>query len=263
MTKSYINIGLSFCITWFEGSIMTWLRRVGWFVFLIVLSCSISVIAAEGDEKVIVKDFNEIYYMEGTGSVDISTKITFIGDNLNNGDVPIEVKFYTTDWEILSSEEVDNNKVRTHVGMNGYDPVYEYHDYTGSFSFRTDATGDLEFRLIVNLGDTRGHNEVYTININPSSNPNNNPTTEEVFFTSTVIIILIVIIIVMTVAAGKVVMDRRELSSETSMDLEIGPTDTELDISMNDNVFKPVPEIRGTRVLKSQTSHSEMDMDEV
>ena len=250
---------------------MTWLRCIGWFVFLLLLSCPIAI--AEGDEKVIVEGFNDIYYMEDKYSVDISTKITFVGDDYNNGDVPIEVKFYNLDWDVLYEEEVNSNKIRTHVGMDGYNPIYEYHNYTATFGFETNLTGDLEFRLMVNLGNHRGHNEVYTVNVNPHRGYD--PSREEVFFTSTVIIFSIILIMtVMSIAAGKVVMERRDLSSKTSTGLEINSGDAELDnivrgtisddrLLISTDVFKPVPEVRGTRVLKSQTSHSEMDMDEV
>ena len=251
---------------------MIWLRYVGWFVFLLLLLCPIA--AAEGDEKVIVEDFDEIYYMEDTGSVEISTKITFVGDNYNDDYVPIEVKFYTMDWKVISEENVDKNKVRTPVGADRHGQfIYEYHNYTATFGFETNLTGDLEFRLMVNLGNHRGHNEVYTVNVNPHRGYD--PSREEVFFTSTVIIFIIIIIMtVMSIAAGKVVMERRDLSSKTSTGLEINSGDTELDnivhgiinddrLLISNDVFKPVPEVRGTRVLKSQTSHSEMDMDEV
>lgn len=247
---------------------MIWHRVFKWFLFLLLLLSPI--IAAENDEKVIVEDFDEIYYMEDTGSVEISTEITFVGDNYTNGYVPIEVKFYTMDWKILSEEDVNSNKVRTHVGMDGYNPIYEYHNYTATFGFETNLTGDLEFRLMVNLGDTRGHNEVYTVRVDASLNPSDDPTKEEVFFTSAVVIIFIIIIIVMTImgiAAGKVVRERKELSGKTSTGLEINSGDTEMDnivrgiigddrLSINDDAFDPTPGIRDTRVLES---HSEMN----
>ena len=238
---------------------MIWMRCIGWFVFLLLLLCPITV--AEPDEKVIVEDFDEIYYMEDKGSVEISTKITFVGDDYNNGDVPIEVTFYGTD-SILLEEEVNPNKVRTHVGMDGYKPIYEYHNYSDTFGFKTDVTGEIELRIIVTLGNYQEFDEVYTVRVDPHSGYD--PGREEVFFTSTVIIFIIIIIMtVMSIAAGKVVMERRELSSETSMDLEITPNDTELEISMDDDTFKIVPGIRSTRVLESRTSHSEIETDEV
>ena len=244
---------------------MIWLRCVGWFVFLLLLLCPIT--AAEGDEKVIVEDFDGIYYMEDTGSVEISTEITFVGDNYNDGDIPIEVFFYGMD-RILLEEDVNPNKVRTKVWMDGTTPVYEYHNYTATFGFETNLTGDLELRIIVTLGNYQEFDEVYTIHMDPGFNPSDNPdpATQEVFFTSTMVIIFIIIIIVMTVmsiAAGKVVMERRELSSERSIDLEMNPTDTELEMSMDDDMFKIVPDMRDKMVLKSRTSHSEIELDEV
>ena len=244
---------------------MAWLRCVGWFVFLLLLLCPI--ITAEGDEKVIVEEFKETYYLEKTDSVVVSTKITFVGDDYNDDYIPIEVKFYTMDWKVISEENVDNNKVRTPVGADWHGQfIYKYHNYTATFGFETNLTGDLEFRLMVYLGNIQGYNEVYTVHVDPGFNPSDDSIMGSVFFTSTMVIIVIIIIIVMTVvgiAAGKVVMERRELSSEISIGLEISPTDTELEMSMDGNTFKVVPEIRDTRVLESRTSHSEIETDEM
>ena len=250
---------------------MIWHRVFKWFVFSLLLLSPI--IAAENDDKVIVEDFDEIYYMEDTGNVEISTEITFVGDNYNDGHVPMEVKFYTMEWEVLSEEDVDSNKVRTKVGMGGTygrTPIYEYHNYTATFGFETNLTGDLEFRLMVYLGDNYyGCNEVYTIHINPGLNPSDNSVKEEVFFTSTVVIIFIIIIVVttiMSIAARKVVRERKELSSKTSTGLEINSGDAEMDnivrgiigddrLSINDDTFDPASG-RDTRVLET---HSEMN----
>ncbi len=169
---------------------MIWHRVFKWFLFLLLLSSPI--IAAEGDEKVIVEDFDDIYYMEDTCSVEISTEISFVGDDYNDGDVPIEVFFYGKD-RILLEEEVNPNEVRTKVWMDGYKPVYEYHDYTDTFGFETNITGEMEIRVIVTLGNYQEFDEVYIIHTNSGLNPSDDPAREEVFFTFAVVIIFIII----------------------------------------------------------------------
>ena len=125
------------------------------------------IVVVKGDEKVIVEGFNKTYYMENTSSVEISTKIAFMGDNINDEDVPIVVIYYTMDWKVISKEEVSSNKVRTQVHEN----VYEYHDYSDTFGFETNVTGDLEFRLIVNLGNHSWFSEVYIVHVDPGHRP--------------------------------------------------------------------------------------------
>ena len=259
MTKTYINIGLAFSTDCFEGDKMVWLRWTGWFVFLLLLLCPIA--SAEDEEKVIVEDFNDVYYMEDTGSVEISTEITFVGDIYDDGDIPIEVVFCTMDWNTLSSEEVNSNKVRTQVGMSHHIKIYEYHNYTDVFSFKTNYTGDIEFRVMVNLGNNRGYNEVHTIHVDSGFDPSDDPIVTEKISLTLIAVVLVVLIIGVVASAygGKIIYERHRLSSKSMGGLDIQPDETELQISPESSIFKRVPAVRGTRVLRSQISQSEIE----
>lgn len=236
---------------------MIWLRVIGWFFFLVLISCTV----ASGDEtpKVIVEGFDEIYYMEDTGSVEISTEITFVGEYYDDGDIPIEVFFYG-DGKILLEEKVSSNKVRTQVHEN----VYEYHKtYTDTFGFETDIPGEMELRVIVTLGNYQEFNEIFTFNINSGNNPSQNTMEEMSYGLIVIILIILIVVVIASIYGGRKIYERRNLASKSISSIDILPGDTELGMSAESETFKPIPSVRDMRVLKSKTSHSEIDMDEM
>jgi len=236
------------------------------FLVLIVLVASLSsiMVAAESD-RVVVEDFDPIYYTNEKDTATVSTKITIIGDNINGNDVPVKIGFYDENDTILSSYELDKELRAYEVGVDKWGhPEYKYKNYTGEFGFVTEKSGLMNLRLIVTFDHSQYYNQVHSVDVNVGMDPKTeDPSHNTKIISGAAIILILVILIISMILAGVAIKhSRKDLSSETHMGLDIEAEDTEIGVCLDDDTFKRVPSSkRGPVSLKSQTSQSEIDME--
>lgn len=236
---------------------MTWLRCVGWFVFLLLLLCPI--IVAEGDEKIIVEDFDDIYYMNGKDNVSISTKITIIGDDLKGSDFPIEIRFYEENGkDRIIVYELEKELIDYQIDSVAGKPVYKYKNYTGEFGFVENEPGERTFKIIVAFYQSRYYNQLHSVNIDSGMDPD---LEDRTWVISSIGIIIGIIIILIFLSAGVAIKySRKDLVSETHVGLDIEAGDTEIGAYLERDDFKRVPmNKRGPVILKSEISQSEIE----
>ena len=206
---------------------MTWLRCVGWFVFFLLLSST--VIVADGDEKVIVEDFDDIYYMNDEDNASVSTKITIIGDDLKGSDFPIEIRFYEENGkDRIITYELEKELIDCQIGVSAGKPVYKYKNYTGEFGFVENEPGERTFKIIVDFDNFRYYSQIHSVKVDDRIDP---ALEDHTWVISSIgIIISTIIILVFLVVGVAIKYSRKDLASEMHMGLDIEAEDTEIDM---------------------------------
>lgn len=206
---------------------MTWLRCVGWFVFLLLLLCPIAV--AEGAEKVIVEDFDDVYYMNGKDNASVSTKITIIGDDLKGSDFPIEIRFYEENGkDHIITYELEKELIDYQIDSVAGKPIYKYKNYTGEFGFVENEPGQRTFKIIVAFDHSRHYSQMHSVKVDNRMDP---ALEDHTWVISSIgIIISIIIILVFLVVGVAIKYSRKDLASETHMGMDVEAEDTEIDM---------------------------------
>ena len=229
---------------------------------LIVLVASLSsiMVAAESD-RVVVEDFDPIYYTNEKDTAMVSTKITIIGDDLKGSDVPVHINFYEENGrDLIATYDLQKELIDYQTGLNGGKPVYKYKNYTGDFGFEESDLGERIFGVVIVFNNAQEYVKLYTVNIDPGIDPAIEDHTQMI--SSIGIIIVIITILIFLVAGIPFRYSRKDLVSETHVGLDIEAEDTEIIVCLEDDSFKKVPVAkRGPVSLKSQTSQSEIDIE--
>jgi hypothetical protein len=234
---------------------------------ILVVSVMLAPSALAG--RALVEDFHTTYYRNGEDVAWVSTTITIVGVEMTDDDMPVKITFMdpsdSSQWfaRYELHDELKDRVIRT----DGWGrPIWSYKNYTAEFGFETDATGMLDFRLMVSSKNRHEYNQLHSVLVDPGTDP---AAEEPTFFQTLGLFSILSIIVVLAVILGvgaysvKVVQGRRrELHSQSfGMDMEAEDTDTMVKCQEGEE-FRRVPLGRGRRALSSSVVHSELDAEE-